>query len=446
MEDAAAQDDFLRNAWAGYQANAEADHGAKLASLRERLAGQQPQQAKSRVLRPWMRIAAAVALLLTAGWFVFQNPIANEDVLAKSESAAPTEEPVEQKNETSVDKDVTTTEQEKELSEEVTTVGDIAANATNPDGFISAPANSSDYSYTTNTNESLAEDDSDAAAAFAMDDQAQHSVGISLDNAAADIDVDKKIEPEPIVLDGVAIADEEIVTASPPPPPPATAVDAYRTQNQAPPPVRLEDRYSTSNAGFKLPNPGYRIIQGYVTDSEGNPLIGASILEQGSANGTVTDIDGYYELTVSEQSQNLSVSYTGYQTNEVAIGENEEVSVVLDEGQALDEVVVTGLGKRRDRQSYQTQAVEESGQAKPVGGFSDLRQYIKDNATANAGRANVKMRFYVQADGRPANFSIISSTNPSLNTEAIRLIESGPNWEITSGTAPLEVVYTVKFR
>jgi len=89
----------------------------------------------------------------------------------------------------------------------------------------------------------------------------------------------------------------------------------------------------------------YRPIRGTVTDEEGNPLPGASILEKGTANGTNTDFDGNFSLNVSEEDAILVVSYIGYETTEVAISALEFYQIVLKpQSSALDEVVVVGYG------------------------------------------------------------------------------------------------------
>ncbi len=94
-----------------------------------------------------------------------------------------------------------------------------------------------------------------------------------------------------------------------------------------------------------------RTVSGTITDDGGEPLIGASILVKGTSSGTVTDIDGSYSLEVPDGSTALVVSYTGFETREVAVGASNLLDITMSEGVALDEVVVTGLGIRRDKKA-----------------------------------------------------------------------------------------------
>ena len=85
------------------------------------------------------------------------------------------------------------------------------------------------------------------------------------------------------------------------------------------------------------------LISGYLTDDSGEPLIGANVLIKGTNIGTVSDIDGYYQIVVPDGYANLVVSYTGYETQEITIGSNASiVNGVMHEGASLSEMVVTG--------------------------------------------------------------------------------------------------------
>jgi len=91
----------------------------------------------------------------------------------------------------------------------------------------------------------------------------------------------------------------------------------------------------------------HRRIRGKVVDSSGDPVIGANVLEKGTANGTVTDVEGNFVLTVSDH-PTLVVSYIGYTTVEIRLGDRQIVNIVLKEdAEALDEVVVVGYGTQK---------------------------------------------------------------------------------------------------
>jgi TonB-linked SusC/RagA family outer membrane protein len=88
-----------------------------------------------------------------------------------------------------------------------------------------------------------------------------------------------------------------------------------------------------------------RTISGTVTDADGEALIGASVLAKGTTSGTVTDIDGTYRLNVPEGVTALVFSYTGFRTQEIALGTSNVIDVTLEEAvEQLNEVVVVGYG------------------------------------------------------------------------------------------------------
>lgn len=106
---------------------------------------------------------------------------------------------------------------------------------------------------------------------------------------------------------------------------------------------------------------GQRTVSGKVTDSAGEAVIGANVVvKEASGVGTITDVDGMFQLSVPTNGATLVFSYTGYETQEVAIGASNTVNVSLSEGQLLQEVVVVGLGIDRNSRSvaYANQTVK----------------------------------------------------------------------------------------
>ncbi len=88
-------------------------------------------------------------------------------------------------------------------------------------------------------------------------------------------------------------------------------------------------------------------VRGEVTDTGGEPLIGVNVLIKGTGTGAITEIDGSYELVASE-GDTLAFSYIGYRTEEVPVVQGTNINVVLmEDAQALDEVVVVGYGTMR---------------------------------------------------------------------------------------------------
>lgn len=91
-------------------------------------------------------------------------------------------------------------------------------------------------------------------------------------------------------------------------------------------------------------------ITGAITDERGEPIIGANVIEKGTSNGVVTDLDGKFSLSV-QKNMVLQISYIGYINQEVQIKDQTFLQIILQEDtQALDEVIVIGYGtmKKKD--------------------------------------------------------------------------------------------------
>lgn len=90
-----------------------------------------------------------------------------------------------------------------------------------------------------------------------------------------------------------------------------------------------------------------RKVTGVVKDSKGETIIGVNVVEKGTTNGTITDVDGNFSLTVKDGAT-LRISFIGYMAQDVVVGTKTKFSVVLQEQtEKLDEVVVVGYGEQK---------------------------------------------------------------------------------------------------
>ena len=103
-----------------------------------------------------------------------------------------------------------------------------------------------------------------------------------------------------------------------------------------------------------------RTITGNITDESGEALIGASVVVQGTTTGAITDIDGNYRLEVPEGSEVLVISYTGYATEEVALGASNILDITMQAGVTLDAAIVTALGIEKEKKAlgYSVESTE----------------------------------------------------------------------------------------
>lgn len=88
-------------------------------------------------------------------------------------------------------------------------------------------------------------------------------------------------------------------------------------------------------------------VQGVITDENGEPLPGATVLEKGTSNGTITDVDGKFSLNVDNDAV-LLISFVGYATSEIVVAGQTQINIALEPDlESLDEVVVVGYGTQR---------------------------------------------------------------------------------------------------
>lgn len=165
-------------------------------------------------------------------------------------------------------------------------------------------------------------------------------------------------------------------------------------------------------------------IAGSVTDESGSPLPGVSIVIKGTTQGTVTDMDGKFNLTVTGEQKVLVFSFIGYAAQEVTIGSQTNFNVVMrEEEHAIDEVVVTALGIEKSKRSlsYTTEQVDVESLAS-----------VRDPSLATS------------LSGKVAGVTVSNSSGASGVGGSSRIIIRG-NRSISGGNQPLIVVDGVPY-
>lgn len=141
-------------------------------------------------------------------------------------------------------------------------------------------------------------------------------------------------------------------------------------------------------------------VTGTVTDEAGEPVVGASIREKGTTNGTSTDNDGRYRLTVKNTQSVLQISFVGFANQEITVGGKTVINIVMSEDtQMVDEVVVIGYGTQR-KGDVTSAIVSVKAEDFTVGKIGDAAELVK---------------------GKVAGLSIVKSSGDPNATSSIML-------------------------
>lgn len=135
-----------------------------------------------------------------------------------------------------------------------------------------------------------------------------------------------------------------------------------------------------------------RLLQGLVKDEQGNPIIGASIQLKNTGTGVITDLDGLFQIQVTDKNSVIVISYIGYVTQEISVGDRSSITVRLKEDtKSLEEVVVTAFGATQKKETM----VGSIQQVRPA----ELKVPSSSLSTSFAGRmAGV---IAIQRSGQP---------------------------------------------
>lgn len=124
------------------------------------------------------------------------------------------------------------------------------------------------------------------------------------------------------------------------------------------------------------------VITGTVLDANKESVIGASVYEKGTTNGTVTDFDGNYSLAVNDKNATLVISFIGYKTLEIPLAGRSVINAELQEdAEVLDEVVVTGYGGSQRRATLTTAISKMDNKVLETAAFSNVGQALQGTVT-----------------------------------------------------------------
>jgi len=130
-------------------------------------------------------------------------------------------------------------------------------------------------------------------------------------------------------------------------------------------------------------------VTGQVTNTDGSPLIGVNVVQKGTANGGATDIDGNYSVQLVPGNRTLVFSYTGFENQEVELGDNTVANVVLEESaESLQEVVVIGyssVAREKVLGAVSSVSSEEIVQNTPVSAFDAVQGRLSGVQILNNG-------------------------------------------------------------
>lgn len=203
--------------------------------------------------------------------------------------------------------------------------------------------------------------------------------------------------------------------------------------------IILKKRKTSKISSEELPEPDLtvrwieRSIAGRVTENNGEPLPGVSVLLKGTQKGTVTDVDGRFQLDVPSDDAVLVFSFVGYKTEEVVVGNrsNLELTLEIDE-KALDEVIVMGYGTMKKRDvlgSVSTVKAEDLQKLNPNSMDAALQGLASGVMVTSSGVPGAP----VQVKIRGVN-SISSNTDPLWIVDGIPVVTGSIGGEYNGAT------------
>jgi TonB-linked SusC/RagA family outer membrane protein len=172
-----------------------------------------------------------------------------------------------------------------------------------------------------------------------------------------------------------------------------------------------------------------KVVNGKVTDESGAPLIGVNVLVKDTNIGTITDLDGTFNLNVPEGSNILLISFVGFASQEVDVSGVNSVEVTLSEGTVLDEIVFVAYGTQKKSEitgavsvvkSEDIEKIQESNVLKGLDGKVSGVQIIQDDGQPGSS-PTIRIRGIGSISGSSSPLYIVDGV--SFNEDAVATID-----------------------
>lgn len=438
LEREAREDLFLQEALEGYRRFPESRHQQRLDRMREQLQSKPRKRGALLISMPY-RIAAASAVVLTIGLFWLLNPGPPQEL---AESAAPaqsveTDQRVAEKPTLTENTPIisATEETAKEVQEPAAAEEVLAFRDDQPqDALADRQEQEAPQVYASRSREDLLSENrkSKASSEIAVVEKPQ-----------------LRANPNPVVVS----------PGSTPSQPPVVTIPPSELDKVAAPTSPSHEKKDFPVGGVNLGNPtGVRLITGKVMDSSGTPLNGVLVVSPGDRTGTITNLNGQYEILLDSGVQKLEFQRTGYHLQRVDLPENGGVvQVTLDEAApTVDKVLAKEEASKKRKKNKSSAAVtgltSQGNIAAPLVGYKRFENYLQLNlnypelALENDVSGEVVLSFTIEPDGTLSNVRALQGPGYGLEQEAIRLIQGGSKWKIANGgQGSINFIYRMRF-
>lgn len=180
-------------------------------------------------------------------------------------------------------------------------------------------------------------------------------------------------------------------------------------------------------------------VSGKITDENGEPLIGATVAVKGKKFGTVTDMDGNFNLQVPSSDSLLVASYIGYENTTVPAMQNMGDIKLLADNKSLSEVVVVGYGVQKKRGI--TGSISQKRYKQPFT-QKNFIEYFKEHYNKDicqGKKIEIEAKVEIDEKGAPSLSEIIKSNCPEMKEELNRWLSKSPQWSIKNKTVILKI-------
>ena len=233
----------------------------------------------------------------------------------------------------------------------------------------------------------------------------------------------------------------------------AKATPVKITSNKS---IELAQTKPTPFQRLKIAPAKENVIRGQIlSDTDGLPLPGVTVIEKGTDNGTITDINGNFKMKLENDSNPVIASFIGMEpTKFQPKKDSDNIITLTTDDVALSEVVVVGYGSQQKNSiTGSTMIVPDesiASDAEPICGMSKYKAYLKEKAILPADyetdKVVVRLRFTIANSGEIQSFQNLNDADESFYEQAKIIVFNGPAWKPVNNNNNSNIYSTVNLR
>lgn len=204
--------------------------------------------------------------------------------------------------------------------------------------------------------------------------------------------------------------------------------------------IKINEPIMITKKSFTTPSVTQAVKGKVISSDDKTPIAGVTIVEKGTQNSTISNIDGIFKLNMQNDTNTVVANFIGMEQKKMQLAPDSDNTIALspENDMELNEVTVVAYGTEKKKSTTEStrqisDKKNETARAKPACGYKQYNNYLRDNAilheNINKNKVTVKLKLVIDSNGHITSISNTNHAREELFTRAKKIIKNGPAWQ-----------------